>query len=297
MAQLKIKNNITKFFFEPYKSGSDHYYFAKKEERISVGRHRRGNTWVQPFIRKQKVNVEDENQSNKTKAKVALGLVGAGLLAAPLAKKQVNKIPELLRKQKLKLSKNKASKLLPGSNLGSGVYGRVDDINEQLVSKTTALSKGLTGIGLDKKEFNLLRELKDTGVVPKVGSKGKRGLGFTMEKVKGESLFDFVHSTLQEPSDEQLKELGRKTAEALKKVHSKGIIHGDLHSNNIIVDRKGNIKIIDFGLGRKSKFKPGTPGFLMEASEDQTRLVSGGFSQNKKWREKFSEGFYEIYRL
>jgi tRNA A-37 threonylcarbamoyl transferase component Bud32 len=106
-----------------------------------------------------------------------------------------------------------------------------------------------------------------------------------------------VHSTLQNPTDEQLLELGSSVGAALKKVHEKGILHGDLHANNIMLDNKGNIKIIDFGLGRKSTYKKSSPDFLNEIAQDTTRLVSGGFSQNKQWREKFAEGFYNTYKL
>jgi hypothetical protein len=41
-----------------------------------------------------------------------------------------------------------------------------------------------------------------------------------------------------------------KIAESLKKLHSIGIIHGDLHPGNVFTDGK-NIKFIDFGLSKK----------------------------------------------
>jgi tRNA A-37 threonylcarbamoyl transferase component Bud32 len=301
----------SRFLFEPID-------FAKKEEKISVGKHRRGKTWIQPFIRRQKVNVENNSDKNKRNAALALGAI-VGVQALLNAKNLKNSLSGIGRKVRKARYRKASQKYLPAPKIGEGVYGEVQDIAENQVGKVYRPFKSGTQVNIDaagnraekriklfsedvktiisgrNKEFALMRELADTGVVPKVGSKGK--FGFTMEKIRGESLHDFVHSTLQNPSDEQLLELGRKAGEALKKVHGKGILHGDLHANNIIVDNKGNLKIIDFGLGKKSKYKPGTPGFLREAALDQTRLVSGGFSQNKKWREKFSEGFYERYKL
>jgi serine/threonine protein kinase len=41
-----------------------------------------------------------------------------------------------------------------------------------------------------------------------------------------------------------------EVATGLVQVHSRGIIHRDIEPNNIIVDRRGNVKIVDFGLAR-----------------------------------------------
>ena len=49
----------------------------------------------------------------------------------------------------------------------------------------------------------------------------------------------------------------KKIANAIKFAHENLIIHGDLKSDNIIVDKDGNIKIIDFGISAFT-FKQGT---------------------------------------
>lgn len=46
-----------------------------------------------------------------------------------------------------------------------------------------------------------------------------------------------------------------KIAEVVCKIHKKGIIHCDLKPSNILIDIKGNIRIIDFGASLKKKEK------------------------------------------
>jgi tRNA A-37 threonylcarbamoyl transferase component Bud32 len=316
-------------FFKTYKKNTDFSWgglileFAKVEKEVKVKSYRtKSGSRVNPFKRRQKVNKEETETTVKPNNLKNLGIT-AGImtaaLAVPLIPIGVKAAKGTMSDIRIKRYQKAATKALPAPTLGSGVYGDVQGISESQVGKVfrpfsrgTKVTVDANGIpnanpiklntkpvgqiikGRDK-EYALLKELSDTGVTPKPIKKNR--FGFTMEKVEGESLHSFVHSTLQNPTDEQLLELGSSVGAALKKVHEKGILHGDLHSNNIMLDNKGNIKIIDFGLGRKSTYKKGSPSFLNEIAQDTTRLVSGGFSQNKQWREKFAEGFYNTYKL
>jgi len=50
---------------------------------------------------------------------------------------------------------------------------------------------------------------------------------------------------------EQLERYGAQIADALAFAHEQGTLHGDLKGSNIIVTPEGNIKLLDFGLGRR----------------------------------------------
>lgn len=53
--------------------------------------------------------------------------------------------------------------------------------------------------------------------------------------------------------------------EGLENIHARGVIHGDIKSDNIVVDEKGHIYIIDFGLAHKverSDFIGGSPPYM-----------------------------------
>jgi len=50
---------------------------------------------------------------------------------------------------------------------------------------------------------------------------------------------------------EQVRRYGAQIADALAYAHQRGVIHGDLKGSNILVTPEGNIKLLDFGLGRR----------------------------------------------
>lgn len=50
--------------------------------------------------------------------------------------------------------------------------------------------------------------------------------------------------------DRRLLELSRAVLEAYAHIHSRGVVHGDVHPRNLLVAEDASVKIIDFGLAR-----------------------------------------------
>jgi len=91
----------------------------------------------------------------------------------------------------------------------------------------------------------------------------------SMNYIKGNSLSEIIEST-GKLTIEKSVEVSKQICNALIAAHSKGIIHRDLKPQNIMIDKKGNAFVLDFGIARSitssdetaEGFVVGTPNFM-----------------------------------
>ncbi len=72
-----------------------------------------------------------------------------------------------------------------------------------------------------------------------------------MEYVEGKSLSDKIAGRPLPISEIAL--IGAQIADALEEAHAQGITHRDIKSDNVMLDRRGRVKVLDFGLAKISQ--------------------------------------------
>ena len=95
-------------------------------------------------------------------------------------------------------------------------------------------------------EANILQKSRQIGAnVPKVVKINENDQEITIEKIEGPLVKDFL-------SAGNYHQIAQKIAQQIALLHSNDIIHGDLTTSNMILDPKGNLVLIDFGLAKHS---------------------------------------------
>ncbi len=111
---------------------------------------------------------------------------------------------------------------------------------------------------------------------------------FTMQYIEGRSLHEYCHG--KDLSINRALEIAVQVCEGLEAAHQKGIVHGDIKPQNILMDSAGRPRIVDFGLASlqsagvvaTSSSTVGTVGYMSpeqargETANHQTDIWSFG---------------------
>lgn len=102
------------------------------------------------------------------------------------------------------------------------------------------------------KEAVRIRKLDNPHIVKVYDMFDENGTSYyIMDYIDGESLSSLLKRTGKPVTEEQLFGYLRQILSALSAIHNKGIWHLDLKPGNIMIDKRGNVYLIDFGASKQ----------------------------------------------
>jgi len=146
--------------------------------------------------------------------------------------------------------------------LGRGGMGRVYKAFDTKIKEKVALKLIKPEVASDKEtierfsnEIRLARRIGHRNVCRMFDIGEAEGAHFiTMEYVHGEDLKSMIHMS-GSLSLGMLLSVGKQVCDGLAEAHGLGVVHRDLKPQNIMIDKNGNAKIMDFGIARSVKDK------------------------------------------
>jgi len=167
--------------------------------------------------------------------------------------------------------------------LGRGGMGRVYKVLDKEVREKLALKLLNPEVAGDERtierfrnELKLARQISHRHVCRMHDLGREEGSYYiTMEYVAGEDLKGLIHRIGALPVGKAAS-IARQVADGLVEAHRLGIIHRDLKPQNIMIDRDGQAKVMDFGIARSVKAKGmtgagvivGTPEYMSPEQVD-----------------------------
>jgi len=159
--------------------------------------------------------------------------------------------------------------------LGKGGMGRVYKALDTKVKEKVALKLIRPEIAIDREtldrfgnELKFARRIAHRNICRMFDLGEADGTHFlTMEYVSGEDLKTVIRMTGSLAVGTVLS-VGKQVADGLAEAHGLGVIHRDLKPQNIMIDKAGRAKIMDFGIARSLREKGVTgPGVMIGTPE------------------------------
>jgi serine/threonine protein kinase/tetratricopeptide (TPR) repeat protein len=159
--------------------------------------------------------------------------------------------------------------------LGHGGMGHVYKVYDTKTKEKIALKLLKPEVSSDEaaierfgNELRFARRISHRNVCRMYDLGDEKGTHYiTMEYVPGEDLKNMLRMMGQMSPGKTIY-IARQVCEGLAEAHRLGVVHRDLKPQNIMIDRDGNVRIMDFGIARSLKVKGLTgAGFVVGTPE------------------------------
>jgi tRNA A-37 threonylcarbamoyl transferase component Bud32/TolB-like protein len=143
--------------------------------------------------------------------------------------------------------------------IGKGGMGEVYEAYEESLDRKVALKILPEHLSADEsfsarflREARSAAKLEHPGICPIYAGGEAQGTYFiAMQYVEGETLGEVLEDYGSLPVEQALLVV-RRVADALGFAHGRGFVHRDIKPDNIMIDREGRVKVMDFGLARRT---------------------------------------------
>jgi len=159
--------------------------------------------------------------------------------------------------------------------LGEGGMGKIYRAEDRMIKEEVALKLIKPEIAMDKRtierfsnELRYSRKITHKNVCKMYDLGEENGTHYiTMEYISGESLSSMIRM-MGQMSAGQAVFIAKQVCEGLFEAHRLGIVHRDLKPGNIMIDRQGYVRIMDFGIARSREAKGITKAGMMIGTPD-----------------------------
>jgi serine/threonine protein kinase/tetratricopeptide (TPR) repeat protein len=154
--------------------------------------------------------------------------------------------------------------------LGKGGMGKVYRVEDKKIKEELALKLIKPEIAADKKtierfgnELKFARQIAHRNVCKMYDLSEAEGTHYiTMEYVPGEDLKSFIRRAGPLSAGKTIY-IAKQVCAGLAEAHRLGVVHRDLKPQNVMIDKEGNVRIMDFGIARSLKAKGVTGAGVM----------------------------------
>lgn len=175
-----------------------------------------------------------------------------------------------------------------------GVTQRDDNQTTVSVSNTENHNSFLEQKEKFKKEARRIRQLKNEHIISVHDLFEENGTAYyVMDYVDGENLAERLKRTGKPMMEQEVRGILPQILDALKSVHNAGIWHLDLKPANIMLDKSGKVKLIDFGASKQLNMHKGG------ATTSTAISYTNGFAPREQMEQNYDKfgPWTDIYAL